>query len=126
MISFSTGGSTARTSNFLQKMRTPRTLYSGLERYAQKGVLALKANTPVDSGLTAGSWGYEIEIGEETSKIIWTNTNTINGVNIAIILQYGHATGTGGYVAGRDYINSALKPIFDEISNAVWREVTSA
>lgn len=125
MISFSLGGSTARTSRFLKRAQTLDP-YSGLEGLAQRGVDALRSATPVDSGLTANSWGYEIETSNGSVRISWTNSNQVNGVNIAIILQYGHGTGTGGYVAGRDYINPALKPIFDEIANGVWRKVTSA
>lgn len=126
MITFSTSGSTTRTSDFLRKMQTPSSLYSGLEGYAQRGVSALQAATPTESGLTAASWGYEIEITNEKASITWYNTNAVDGVNIAVILQYGHGTGTGGYVAGRDYINGAIKPIFDEIANDMWRKVTSA
>lgn len=125
MATFSVSGSTKRTRDFLRKMQSGD-LYSGLDAIAQRGVDALRATTPVDSGLTANSWGYEIEIGKEKSTITWTNTNTIDGANVAIMLQYGHGTGTGGYVAGRDYINPALKPIFDEIADAVWKKVTSA
>jgi hypothetical protein len=101
-------------------------LFSGLERLAQRGVSALQASTPKESGLTAASWDYEIEVKNGKTTIWWTNRHTEDGVNIAIILQYGHGTGTGGYVAGRDYINPAIKPIFDEISNQVWKKVTSA
>ena len=92
----------------------------------QRGVAALQAATPVDSGLTAASWGYEIEQSGDTTIIYWTNTNTISGVNVAIILQYGHGTGTGGWVAGRDYIMPAIKPIFDSIADDVWKRVTTA
>lgn len=126
MITLSSSGSTDRTRRFLDKMSRPQSLFEALDGYGRRGVEALRAHTPTDTGLTANSWGYEIEIGKESSKIYWTNSNSVNGVNIAIILQYGHATGTGGYVAGRDYINPALKPIFDEIANAVWKKVTSA
>ena len=97
-----------------------------LDRYAQEGVRALAANTPVDSGLTADSWGYKVSVSKGSFSISWTNSNVQNGVPIAIILQYGHGTGTGGYVQGRDYINPALQPIFDRIADAVWREVSSS
>ena len=96
-----------------------------LERYAKEGVLALSAATPVDSSLTANSWGYEINISKGSFSIAWTNSNVQDGVPIAIILQYGHGTGTGGYVQGRDYINPAIRPIFDKIANSVWQEVSS-
>lgn len=126
MINFTVIGSTSRTMSFLQKMSSGSSLYSGLEAIAQRGVSALQMYTPKDSGLTAASWGYEIEITDSGCTISWTNTHVEEGVNIAIILQYGHGTGTGGYVAGQDYINPAIKPIFDDIANEVWRKVTSA
>lgn len=125
MITFSLGGSTKRTSDFLDRM-SRQELYSNLEPLAQRGVSALQAATPVESGLTAASWTYEIKIEKGKASIYWLNTHVENGVNIAVILQYGHGTGTGGYVSGRDYINPALQPIFDEIANEVWKKVTSA
>lgn len=125
-ISFEVTGSTKRTSDFLKKMQDPDQFISGLESIAQRGVEALRAATPMDSGLTAASWGYRIEKSKSGVTITWTNTNIHSGANVAILLQYGHGTGTGGYVAGRDYINPAIKPIFDEIANDVWRKVTSA
>lgn len=97
-----------------------------LTKFAQKGVDALQAATPVDSGETASAWGYEIETSGSGAKITWTNSNINDGVNIAVILQYGHGTGTGGYVEGRDYINPALAPVFDEIADELWKEVTTA
>lgn len=97
-----------------------------LERYAQMGVSALASATPVDSGQTASCWGYEIEVSGEDATIYWTNTNQNKGVYIAVILQYGHGTGTGGYVQGRDYINPAIRPVFEKIAEEAWREVTSA
>jgi hypothetical protein len=101
-------------------------IFRSLEQYAQEGVDALSAATPVDSNLTATSWGYEIKRSGRSYSITWTNTNIVNGTPIAILLQYGHGTGTGGYVRGRDYINPALKPIFDKIADNVWKAVTSA
>lgn len=96
-----------------------------LERYGQAGVTALASATPKDSGLTAASWDYEITHNGKETTIAFTNSNISNGVNIAIILQYGHGTRNGGYVAGRDYINPAIQPIFDKIANEAWREVTN-
>lgn len=78
----------------------------------------------MESGQTANSWGYEIERKRGRITITWTNSHVIDGVPISIILQYGHATGTGGYIQGRDYINPAIKPIFDDIATKVWKEVT--
>lgn len=99
--------------------------YSVLEKYGSQGSKALSAATPIDSGKTASSWDYEIVKKKDSVSVIWNNSNIQDGVNIAIILQYGHGTGNGGYVAGRDYINPALKPIFDAMADAAWKEVTS-
>lgn len=95
-----------------------------LEKYGNKGVAALSSATPVESGLTASSWSYRIERSGSRVAIYFINSNINKGVNIAIILQYGHGTGTGGWVEGRDYINPAIQPIFDELAEAAWREVT--
>lgn len=94
-----------------------------LRRYAEQGVSALRSATPTDSGLTANSWSYTIESGKNTSTIHWTNSNINKGVNIAVILQYGHGTRNGGYVAGRDYINPAMRPVFDKMAESAWMEV---
>lgn len=96
-----------------------------LERYGKAGVAALASATPKDSGLTAASWNYEITRNRKETTIAFTNSNISNGVNIAIVLQYGHGTRGGGYVAGRDYINPAIQPIFDKMANEAWREVTN-
>lgn len=125
MFSLSSKGSFKNVDNFLLKL-LKGDIYSELERYAQDGVYALASATPQDSGLTASSWGYEIKNTGGNYIISWHNTNTNSGVNVAVILQYGHGTGTGGYVAGYDYINPALKPIFDAISDKVWRAVRDA
>lgn len=96
-----------------------------LHEYGRKGVESLSAATPVDTGLTASSWSYRIEKSDGKISINWLNSNVNKGVNIAIILQYGHGTGNGGYVVGRDYINPALAPIFDAMADKAWKEVTS-
>lgn len=126
MLSFSSSGSTSRTSSFLKKMSETSALYSSLDSLARQGVSALQNATPTDSGLTAASWDYEIKIVAGKVTITWLNTNVVDGANIAILLQYGHGTGTGGYVQGYDYINPALKPVFDQIANDVWKKVTTA
>lgn len=118
-------GDFSRTFKFLNKMKNFK-IDSILERYAQQGVSALASATPIDSGTTANSWGYEIVYSGEGATIYWTNTNSNKGVVIAVILQYGHGTGTGGYVQGRDYINPAMRPVFDQIAEAAWREVVNA
>lgn len=111
------------TEDFLKKAKELK-IESVLNKYGAKGVQALAAATPVDSGRTASCWGYEIENTGKGWAIHWTNDNINKNVNVAVILQYGHGTGTGGYVAGRDYINPALSPIFQEIANEAWEEIT--
>lgn len=123
MLSFSSSGDLSRTYKWLDKM-AKSDIYRALGRFGDAGVRALSAATPVDTGLTANSWFYEIKQTNGTWTISWGNRNVVNGVPIAIILQVGHGTGTGGYVRGRDYINPALKPVFDGIAEAAWREVT--
>lgn len=117
-------GDFSKTEAFLKKARKAD-FYKNLQKYAQIGVEALRSSTPIDSGITANSWGYEIINNGSSAGIVWTNTNTNKGENIAILLQYGHGTGTGGYVHGRDYINPAMQPVFDQIAEDVWKEVTS-
>lgn len=123
MISISHKGDFKKTQSFLEKIKDGD-IFNKLDHYGQMGVEALAAATPIDSGKTASSWTYKIVKSKQTVSIQWSNTNINKGVPIAIILQYGHATGTGGYVQGRDYINPALKPIFDEIEENVWKEMT--
>lgn len=113
----------ADTLKFLKRIKDLR-IESILRKYGEAGVSALMAATPVDTGKTASMWGYEIEKTSSGWTINWTNDNINNYVNIAVILQYGHGTGTGGYVAGRDYINPAMAPIFDELADEAWNEVT--
>lgn len=95
-----------------------------LDKYGREGVAALSSATPLDSGVTASSWNYKIERGNGVASIIFTNSNIENGFPVAIMLQYGHGTGTGGWVEGRDYINPAIRPVFDKIAEDAWREVT--
>lgn len=97
-----------------------------LEKYGEAGVAALVSATPSESGKTASSWTYEIQNSANGASITFSNTNINKGVNIAIILQYGHGTGTGGWVQGRDYINPAIRPVFDNIADAVWKEIVNA
>ena len=123
MISFTHSGSFKNLEKFLRDANGGR-IGQGLDALAERGVAALAANTPVESGQTANSWGYEIERKRGRITITWTNSHVVDGVPISIILQYGHATGTGGYIQGRDYINPAIKPIFDDIAPKVWKEVT--
>lgn len=123
MIAIRAKGDFSKAEGFLNKLRTSLR-NKKLESYGQMGVEALAAATPKRSGVTAASWFYRIEQEADSATIIWSNSHVNNGVNIAIILQYGHGTGTGGYVQGIDYINTALKPVFDKIANDAWEEVT--
>ena len=125
MISITSGGNTKNTDTFLDRM-IKGDLFSNLDHYAQRGVDALRSATPEESGLTADSWTYEIVRKNDSTSIFWNNTNSVNGFHVAVGLQYGHGTGTGGWVQGYDYINPALRPLFDEIANAVWKEVQNA
>ena len=123
MITFQMKGDFRHSENFFNRI-LKRDLAHRLDPFARQGVIALQDNTPVDSGLTAESWDYVIKRSRDSVKIIWTNSNVKDGVPIAVIIQYGHATGGGGYVEGIDYINPALKPIFKDIADSVWKEVT--
>lgn len=118
-------GSFNNTEKFLANMQK-LDIAGVLNRYGAIGTEALRSNTPVDSGLTAASWSHRVEKSGGGYSIVWSNSNTHSGTNIAIILQLGHGTGTGGYVAGRDYINSAMRPVFDKIADEVWKAVTRA
>jgi hypothetical protein len=121
----SSKGTMNYTKKFFERMLNRNSeVYGNLKVYAQKGVAALSAATPVDTGETANSWGYKITMTGNEYTITWTNKNVNDGANIAILLQYGHATGTGGYVSGYDYINPAIRPIFDEIKTEVWANIT--
>lgn len=124
IVSFHKSGDFKNTEKFM--MGVSKQLYlRKLESYAKEGLEALKEATPVDTGFTRDSWGYEIEFTKNSVNIVWTNSNVVDGVPIAIILQYGHATGTGGYVQGRDYINPVIRPIFDKLADDIWKEVKS-
>lgn len=124
MISFRSKGDFSKTEKFLKKS-LGRNYRSVLEKYAKQGVAALASATPIETGETASSWNYEIIQNGSRLSIIWNNTHVEKGVNIAVILQYGHGTRNGGWVDGTDYINPALKPIFDKLADAAWKEVTS-
>jgi hypothetical protein len=123
-ISFDTSGSLDNLERFLNRA-LHLDIYRLVEPYAKQGVAALRSATPRDSGIAAESWGYEIEATRGSITIAWTNSDIENGFPVAVMLQYGYGTGTGGYVEGRDYINPALKPIFDSIAEGVWRVVTT-
>lgn len=124
MITLRKQGDFSKLTSHLEKLKKIARI-SILDEYGKKGVEALSAATPVDTGLTARSWYYKIEQSDGRATLSFFNSNIQNGVPIAIILQYGHGTGTGGWVEGRDYINPALRPIFDDLANNVWKEVTN-
>lgn len=124
-ITFSHRGSFKNIDAFLSAMKR-RELYNGLNALGQEGVNALSAATPEDSGVTASSWYYTVEITPDGANITWRNDNIVDGVPLVILLQYGHGTGTGGYVQGRDFINPAIEPLFTRIAEEVWKVVTSA
>lgn len=123
MIQFRQKGDFSKTTHFIERARNAVRL-GILDKYGREGVAALSSATPMDSGTTAASWYYRIENRNGTARITFYNSNIQNGVPIAIILQYGHGTGTGGWVEGTDYINPAIRPIFDQILKNAWEEVT--
>lgn len=123
MVKIEQKGDFSKTIRYLGKIKKAVNI-KDLEKYAQEGVEALSSATPVKTGLTAKSWYYEIENKDGKININFLNSNIQNGVPIAIVLQYGHGTPSGGWVQGRDYINPAIQPIFDAIANNAWREVT--
>lgn len=123
MISFRQKGDFSKLTRYLEKAKAGAKL-SILDKYGREGVAALASATPVESGKTASSWYYEVAHQNGSASISFYNSNVNKGVPIAIILQYGHGTGTGGWVEGRDYINPAIQPIFDKITEDAWREVT--
>lgn len=125
MIVLKTTGKLKKTEKFLSKMSNFN-IRRILNKYGEEGVNSLAENTPVRSGETASSWRYKVSINNGIATVTWSNTHVEKGVNIAIILQYGHGTRNGGYVQGIDYINPALKPVFNALAEEAWMEVTSA
>ena len=123
MISFRQKGDFSKLTRFLERAKESVKI-GDLDKYGREGVAALSSATPIDSGKTANSWSYEITNKNGSVTISFNNSNIQNGVPIAIILQYGHGTKNGGWVQGRDYINPAIQPVFDEIVDKAWREVT--
>lgn len=123
MITIRQKGDFAKLTRYLERVKEAAKI-GDLDKYGRAGVAALASATPVDTGKTASSWNYKIERKNGSVAITFNNTNVNKGVPIAIILQYGHGTRNGGWVQGRDYINPAIQPIFDEIAEDAWREVT--
>lgn len=124
MLGVTSRGNYNKTDSFLKKLLTGD-IYSNFNRYGQLGIDALSQSTPIESGLTSSSWGYRIIKNRRHPGIEWFNTNVASGTPVAILIQYGHGTGTGGYVSGRDYINPAMRSIFDNIANDIWKKVIS-
>lgn len=122
MFSMSSKGDWSKTERSLKKL-LKNELYSDLDKYGQIGVQLLAQATPQETGLTAQSWRYRVIRSGKYPGLEWYNTNTVNGTPVAILIQYGHATGTGGYVQGREFINQAMQPLFDEIAADVWKKV---
>jgi hypothetical protein len=125
MISLTSKGDWGSTIKQLKRMATGQDQYANLDKYGKAGVAALARATPVDTGLTADSWKYKIVRTRGRPGIEWYNTNVVNGTSVAILIQYGHGTGTGGYVRGKDYINPAMRPVFDQIVSQFFKEVSS-
>lgn len=124
MIVFKQTGDFSNLTKYLNKTKNSINTKE-LDKYGQMGVEALKSATPVDSGKTADSWTYNIYYNKnESVRIVFSNTNVVDGVPVAILLQYGHGTKNGGFVQGRDYINPAIQPVFDKIAKSAWEEVT--
>lgn len=127
MLSFESRGSFNKTEAFLKAItKLPNTIIDVLHQCGKQGVEALRIATPIETGRTAASWGYKVFMKNGAYSIVWTNSDIEAGFPVAIMLQYGYGTGTGGYVQGENYINPALKPIFDQIRDKVWKAVTSA
>lgn len=125
MITFRQKGDFSKLTRYLERVKESVKL-GNLDKYGREGVAALASATPIESGKTASSWYYKIENSNGSATISFYNSNVNKGVPIAIILQYGHGTGTGGWVQGRDYINPAIQPVFDRIAEEAWREVTKS
>ena len=123
MIKFRQKGDFSKLTRYFERVKEVVKL-GDLNKYGREGVAALESATPVDTGLTASSWRYEIDHGKDSVSISFYNDNIQNGVPIAIILQYGHGTRNGGWVQGRDYINPVIRPLFDKIADEAWKEVT--
>lgn len=124
MITIINKGDFSRTTKWMESIKSTFTKNSIYDKYGKLGVEALSDATPVRSGKTASSWTYDVEHRGLSSTIVWKNTNINKNVNIAVIIQYGHGTRTGGYVEGVDYINPALEPVFQDIADELWKEVT--
>lgn len=125
MITFAITGDSKKTETFLTNV-SKLDILGIMSSCGEEGVAALSSATPRDTGLAAGDWAFDVRANKGVYTIYWTNTDIEHDFPVAIMLQYGYGTGTGGYVQGRDYINPAIAPIFDQIANKLWKAVTSA
>ena len=125
MFGLKSKGSFNNMDRFLKAIKE-NDIYAALESYARQGVAALESATPRATGITANSWDYRVTYDKGVATVAWTNSNIVAGTPLVILLQYGHGTGTGGYVEGRDFINPSLAPVFDKLADDVWKAVTSA
>lgn len=123
MIKVEVDGDFRKTDRFFEKLLEVANI-GVLDKYGRMGVSALSAATPQDTGLASSSWYYTIEHSKGSSTITWCNSDIEGGYNVAILIQYGHGTRNGGFVQGRDFINPAMRPVFDEIADSAWKEVT--
>lgn len=123
-ISFKHKGDFSKLDKYLNEVRKAVRKDTIFDKYGRAGVAALSSATPIETGLAAQSWYYEVEQSSSSVRIVFSNSDVENGFPVAIMLQYGHGTGTGGWVEGRDYINPAIQPIFDKIAEDAWKEVT--
>jgi len=126
VITFKTKGNLKKTWKFLRFISS-RLYYSKVEHYAKMGIIALVESTPIDSGKTVDSWTYDIDITSDHTSITFNNDNiTVDGTPIVVLIQYGHGTRNGGWVEGYDFVNPAIQPIFDDMADAIWKEVQDA
>lgn len=124
-VTFSQKGDFSKTNSMLQRMLENVDL-SILDKYGRKGIQLLESATPIDTGVTAASWYYTIEHDKNQATLTFNNSNIVRGMSVALLIQYGHATRTGGWVEGLDYINPALQPLFEELAKEAWKEVTKS
>ena len=123
IVNLQASGSFKHTSSFFDRV-LHRDFYRNLSKYGQQGVDALKSVTPIDTGETAASWTYSVYFNKDTIKISWYNNNQSERVPVVVLLQYGHATRDGRFIRGLDFVNPAIRPIFEEMSESIWKEVT--
>lgn len=125
MLEIESRGSFRNTEKFLAAMKR-KDIYASLEKYGAEGAAALASATPSETGITANAWSYSVSRKGKRWAIIWSNHNVVSGIPVVILIQYGHGTGTGGFVQGRDFINPVIRPLFDRIADDVWKAVKTS